>query len=218
MQKKLLIASLFPVLILGAGCVSEPPTPEPQVQEPVKKIEVNLDQPSTYEPLCIHFKRKTGFMAWLNSYEKGDGGAVSLAVNIKLPYEAEPAFVERVRRSLNENNATRFFCVLDEEIPVYAWTADVLDSGLDECKGLVITSASDSVTIADIETWGIPELCKKICIPKYQTNEKLVWQCDVIKSQIITKWSELHMSRQTGETVAYGCLEDESGVTPGCVR
>lgn len=219
-MKKYYILPLL-VALLGAGCAGfpAPDTETEEVVSPPQDVEVNLGEPPTYQPLCLRFSDDDGFTEWLNAYERGDENALLLSDGLGLPDQADAELLADIRESLNEDYVTRFFCVINSDADVFAWTADVVEEGSETCKAIMVTRTGDgNVTTADMETRQSKESCTELCVPKYQTKEKLVWQCDVYEEDGATKWSELHMERSDGSASMYGCVENENGITPGCVR
>ncbi|MBD3251120.1 hypothetical protein GF380_01460 [Candidatus Uhrbacteria bacterium] len=213
---KIYLPLLVLTILLGSGCSASPFAESPgSFTVPMKTIE--LEEHPERQPLCIRFSVEDGFSNWVEAYAAGEEDAIRYALGVKLPEEANPELIANIKTTLTEDAYVHFFCVLDEANDVYAWAAD-LTADSDSCRAMMHTQVEGSVTSALMESQTATTTCDELCAPKYQTEEKLVWQCDVQPTDTETKWSELHMLRSNGEARAFGCVEDVSGITPGCVR
>ncbi len=222
MKRMILIPVVASFLILGAGC--EPPPP-PEVPEPEPPPEVGFEKKTlvpaetqTQIPLCLKLSDPRGFQAWAAAYAEGDENATSLAVSIGMPEEADPKLIANIRATHAEDLFTRFFCVLNHDQDAYVWVSDVQVPESEPCVSKIVTSVGSTVTTSEVETQGTPETCEDLCEPMVETDTLFIWECDKRWKDGFTEWSELRMNRETGKAEVVGCIEDESGVTEGCVK
>jgi hypothetical protein len=201
--------------LMGQGCLLKPeaiPRAETSTEEPVL-------QAGKHASLCISFEDRDGFLRWLDAYERRDMNALLLSRSIRLPDEADPKLTAGLREALsNEHTILRFLCVLDADANIVTWMIDDMNPSNAVCKAVQYTSIYGVGTIADVNADGRSTQCEELCRPKIQTDDMLVWQCDVREGPVTT-WSELHQERSNGRTLPFGCREDEKGVvTKGCTR
>lgn len=197
---------------IGAGCLKPlPPAPTPTLEPPAAAA------PSD-QPPCLAFNDVDGFARWIDAYANGeDETARSLARQVGLPERAEPKLVADLRNSLSGSAKPSFLCTLDERGQNVAWVTENW-IGAGRCHDTFYVSINGVGTVSDFTADGRVENCDRLCAPKRQNPDTLVWQCDLVEKDGNKAWTQLQMNRATGEVEPLPCKQDALGTAPGCAE
>lgn len=200
------------LVLVGAGCTKTlPPTPTPSLEAPIAA------EPAS-KPPCLTFSSTDGFARWVDAYALGENAtALSLAQQINLPERAEKKLIEDLRNSLTGSAKPSFLCALDENGRSIVWvTENWIGEG--QCHDTFYVSINGQGTMSEFTADGRVESCDRLCMPKRQDPDLLVWQCDLQESDDAKSWTQIHMSRATGASELLQCQKDALGMPGGCVE
>ena len=204
-------APLLVLILLGVGCEKVALPPAPMLESPA------IVAPST-QPPCLAFSETDGFARWVDAYALGeDETARSLARQVGLPEQANKKLIEDLRNSLTGSAKPSFLCALDDRGRRVAWvTENWIGEG--QCRDTFYVSIDGEGTVSDFTADGRTESCDRLCAPKRQDADLLVWQCDLQEDGDKKAWTQLHMSRASGRVDIVKCQKDALGMPVGCVE